>query len=125
MIENKKLKNATDFFEALDDGIREEMEADHILVDIACKFINYRVENNMTQKELAKKLEMTQVMVSKLESGDYNPSVKMLFEISKKLHWKLEIKIENTNIEMEPLYSDPSNNSFDSDNVMNKLRCAS
>ena len=48
----------------------------------------------MTQKDLANKLEITQAMVSKLESGEYNPSIEFLFKISKKLNWKFELTFE-------------------------------
>ena len=65
-----------------------------MLVDIACKIINYRLDNDMTQKDLANKLEITQAMVSKLESGEYNPSIEFLFKISKKLNWKFELTFE-------------------------------
>lgn len=36
--------------------------------------------------------QITQAMVSKLESGDYNPSIKMLFEIAQKLSWNFKIE---------------------------------
>lgn len=71
---------------------KKYFELDDILVNIALSLINYRIKNNLTQKELAQKLGMTQAMVSKLESGEYNPTVKMLYEISKTLG--LEFKLE-------------------------------
>ncbi|AZT91266.1 XRE family transcriptional regulator [Caldicellulosiruptor changbaiensis] len=71
---------------------KKYFELDDILVNIALSLINYRIKNNLTQKELAQKLGMTQAMVSKLESGEYNPTVKMLYEISKALG--LEFKVE-------------------------------
>lgn len=94
-MENKMLVDAYAFFEADSKEDAEKRELEDLLVDIACEFINYRVANNMTQKELAERLNMTQAMVSKLESGEYNPTVKMLFEIAKKLSWNFSIQFSN------------------------------
>ena len=85
------LKSPWDIFDDIDEGTKQEFELSDILVDIACKIINYRLDNDMTQKELANKLDITQAMVSKLESGEYNPSIGFLFKISKKLGWKFEL----------------------------------
>ncbi|WP_077613429.1 helix-turn-helix transcriptional regulator [Clostridium sp. Marseille-P2415] len=95
-MENQKmLLNANSFFEKETDEFKKEMEINNLLVDIACEFIKYRAENEMTQKDLAQKLNMTQAMVSKLESGDYNPTVKMLFEIAQKLSWNFKIELNS------------------------------
>lgn len=94
-MKEKMLVDAYTFFEEEDEQCKQEMEAEDLLVDIACKFINYRAKNKLSQKELAEKLQMTQAMVSKLESGEYNPTVKMLFEISKKLSWTFSVRLEN------------------------------
>lgn len=87
MLLNDILKNPWDIFNGVDEQTKEGFELSDILVDIACKIINYRLDNNMTQKDLANKLGIAQPMVSKLESGEYNPSVEFLFKISKKLGW--------------------------------------
>ena len=50
----------------------------------------WRVDHNMTQKQFADFLDVSQAMVSKWESGEYNFSVKALSEIS----CKLDIPIE-------------------------------
>lgn len=94
-MKEKMLVDAYTFFKEEDDISKREMEAEDLLVDIACEFINYRAKNKLSQKELAEKLQMTQAMVSKLESGEYNPTVKMLFEISKKLSWTFSVRFES------------------------------
>lgn len=94
MLINDILKNPWDIFNDVDEETKLEFELSNMLVDIACKIINYRLDNDMTQKDLANKLEITQAMVSKLESGEYNPSIEFLFKISKKLDWKFELTFE-------------------------------
>lgn len=45
----------------------------------------YRKENKLTQKEFANKINVNQTMVSKIESGKYNPTFKQIYKISRKL----------------------------------------
>ncbi len=97
MLENDILQNPWDIFDDIDEETKQEFELSDILVDIACKIINYRLDNNITQKELAERLNITQAMVSKLESGEYNPSIEFLFKISSKLGWKFQLIIEENN----------------------------
>lgn len=94
-MEKKLLVDAYTFFEEENSQFQKNMEVEDLLVDIASEFINYRVRNKMSQKDLAEKLQMTQAMVSKLESGEYNPTVKMLFEIAQKLSWKFSVRFES------------------------------
>ncbi len=98
MINKELLKSPWDLIDSMtmDNGeLMEEFELDDILVDISLKLINYRLDNNLTQKKLAEKLEVSQAMVSKLESGDYNPTVEQLWKISKKLNWTFKLILEN------------------------------
>ena len=94
MLINDILKNPWDIFNDVEEETKLEFELSNILVDIACKIINYRLDNDMTQKDLADKLDITQAMVSKLESGEYNPSIEFLFKISKKLGWEFGLTFD-------------------------------
>ena len=98
MINEKLLKSPWDLIDSMtmdNTELVEEFELDDILVDISLKLINYRIDNNLTQEKLAKKLEISQAMVSKLESGDYNPTVEQLWKISKKLNWTFRLILES------------------------------
>lgn len=106
---NKVIEDAYVFFDGEDKGFKQEMEIDDLLVDIACEFIHYRVRNHLSQKELAEKLQMTQAMVSKLESGEYNPTIKMLFEIAKKLSWKFNVQFEDSTEKYDYQYEQVKN----------------
>lgn len=66
-------------------NIDEVLEYEQILLSISRTITNYRNDNKLTQKELAKTLNINQVMISKLEKGNYNPTMKILYTISRKL----------------------------------------
>ena len=66
-------------------NIDEVLEYEQILLSISKTIAKYRSDNNLTQKELAKILKNNQVMISKLERGNYNPTIKLLYNISRKL----------------------------------------
>lgn len=61
------------------------IELEEVLFAISEKVIKYRKENNLTQKQLAEKLKVNQTMISKLERGDYNPTFKQIYNMSRKL----------------------------------------
>lgn len=65
--------------------IDEVLQYEQILLSISKAIINYRKENNVTQKELAEILNVNQVMISKLERGNYNPTIKLLYSLSRQL----------------------------------------
>ena len=63
-------------------GITEILEQEELLYVISKNIITYRKENNLTQEELAKKINVNQTMISKLESGNYNPTFKQIYKIT-------------------------------------------
>lgn len=102
MPKNDILQSPWDIFADIDEGTKQGFELSDILVEIASKIINYRLDNNITQKELAARLGITQAMISKLESGEYNPSIEFLFNISNKLGWKFQLIIGESTTEKKP-----------------------
>lgn len=76
-------------FEGLDE---KELEFDDLLIDISLSIARERIKRDMTQKDFAKKLEVTQAMVSKIESCEYNFTLKKLFDIAYKLNLKLKVE---------------------------------
>ena len=122
MIQDGKLKSTWDFIDEIADKNTKEMfELDDMLYQISMKIFDYRIANGWTQKQLAQKLGIKQSMVSKLESGVYNPTVELLWKISKKLNWSfkviLEDKEEMTNIwDSAELNVDDINNTTNNDN---------
>lgn len=75
-----KLANAkkVDVFSELSQ--KEKMEAD-LLADIAVQIHTRRMEMKMTQGEFAKFNNVTQAMVSKWESGEYNFTIETLAKV--------------------------------------------
>ncbi|MEW5920938.1 MAG: helix-turn-helix transcriptional regulator [Bacillota bacterium] len=65
-----------------------------IYYQISTAILKYRLKHNLSQTKLAKKLGVTQAMVSKLESGDYNYTIEQLWKVSQKLGFKLNIAFE-------------------------------
>lgn len=92
MPKNEIFNDAWSLIDELVDGqTKERFELDDILYDISMKIFDYRISKGWTQKQLAEKLGITQAMVSKLESGEYNPTVEQLWKISKKLGWSFAL----------------------------------
>lgn len=64
------------------------------LAKISAKIERSRLNMNMTQKEFADYMGVTQGMVSKWESREYNFTIKSLNEICKKLNLNLSLEID-------------------------------
>lgn len=63
-----------------------EQLANRKLGRIASEIEMWRLNHNMTQKDFAKFMGVSQVMVSKWESGEYNFSIKTLANIAHRLN---------------------------------------
>jgi DNA-binding XRE family transcriptional regulator len=55
--------------------------------------IKARIEQNLTQEELAEKIGTKQCNISRLEGGSYNPSIRFLKKVAKGLGKKLRISL--------------------------------
>jgi len=55
--------------------------------------IKRRIEQGLTQKELARKIDTKQSAVSRLESGSYNPSLAFLQKVAEALDARLKISL--------------------------------
>lgn len=58
------------------------------------QIIQARNELHMTQAELAKRIGTSKSNISRLESGNYNPSLDMLTKIAKALGKNLEVQLQ-------------------------------
>lgn len=57
--------------------------------------IKKRLESGLTQKELAEKIGTKQSAISRLEKGDYNPSLSFLHRLAEALDTKIHISFKD------------------------------
>ena len=62
--------------------------------ELAKMVIAKRIKKNMTQKQLADKIGTKQAAISRLESGDYNPSFLFLHKVARALDAKLKVSFK-------------------------------
>ena len=77
-----------------DEAFRKEYEKLKPRYAVISQIIDARKEQNMTQAELAKKVGTQKSNISRLESGNYNPSLDFLTKVVHCLGKELEIKIQ-------------------------------
>jgi len=73
--------------------VKRELEINAAEYKIIEEIITARREKNLTQNELAKLIGTKQSNISRLESGNYNPTVDFLQKIASAMDKKLEIRI--------------------------------
>ncbi len=93
----RKLPDAWDTYYKLsgEEGRKNE-ELYDIYYRISTAIFKYRIKHNLSQSKLAATLGVTQAMVSRLESGDYNYTVEQLWKISQKLGFRFDVLLEET-----------------------------
>ena len=74
--------------------VRQEYDGLETEYAIARAVLEYRLKNGLTQSELAQKVGTKQSAISRLESGNYNPTITFLEKIAKALHLNLVISLD-------------------------------
>lgn len=77
-----------------DDEFRAEYEKLRPRYEAIEQIIRARKEQNMTQAELAERIGTQKSNISRLESGNYNPTLDMLIKIAQALGKKLSIQLQ-------------------------------
>lgn len=77
-----------DFFSDLSEV--EKAQADY-LAHLALQIRDYRLKKGWTQQQMAAYLDVKQSMISKLESGDYNPTLRHVAALSVQLGFRLQL----------------------------------
>ncbi len=76
----------------------KDLEAEYIklqpVYEIKEQLIRIRIEQGLSQADLAKKVGTQQSAISRLESGDYNPSIELLSKIAQALGKEVHITIQ-------------------------------
>ncbi|OGE80799.1 MAG: hypothetical protein A3H72_00205 [Candidatus Doudnabacteria bacterium RIFCSPLOWO2_02_FULL_48_8] len=68
----------------------DELGVEFALVET---LIAKRLQKGLTQKQLAKRIGTKQPVISRLEQGNFNPSLKFLGRVAKALDSKLKVSI--------------------------------
>ncbi len=75
-------------------GIRKEYERLRPEYELLDKIISLRLEHNITQKQLAKKLNTKQSAISRLEKGMINPTITYLNKLASAFGKKLVVEFK-------------------------------
>ena len=86
--------SAETVFDEGKDVTNEYDETDILNITIGYQIKEKRLQQEMSQEELAKKTGIDQSDLSKIERGTLNPSIKMLKKIAKGLGLKLKLSFE-------------------------------
>ncbi len=68
----------------------DELGPEFALIEM---IIRERLKQGLTQKQLAKKIGTKQPVISRLECGSYNPTIKFLHRVASALDAKLRVSI--------------------------------
>lgn len=74
-----------------DKEFKEAYEQEQTKLDIAVQVMKLREELNMTQREMASLVGKPQSTIARIESGNMNPSIKILSEIAERSGKKLTL----------------------------------
>ena len=93
-----KFVKLSDYLEEFTKNVSdEELLSSIILSYISMKIIDKRISLNMTRKEFAKFLNVSQSFVYKLENEEYIFTITKLVEVLNKLGLQLKLEIVNDN----------------------------
>jgi DNA-binding XRE family transcriptional regulator len=68
-----------------DPGFREDWQRTAPARALSIALLRYRADKDLTQRELAAELGVSQPRVAKLESGEHNPSIDTIINVVKRL----------------------------------------
>ena len=80
-----------------DPAFRAEWERTALARAVALRLVRYRAEHNLSQRDLAKRLDMEQPQVARLERGDVNPTLETLMRLAGALEIEFTIDVRPTN----------------------------
>ena len=84
-----------------DPEFRQAWERTALARAVALRLVEYRAENGLSQSALARKLQMQQPAIARLEAGDHNPSMETLMRLSQGLGIDFNIDITPEHVEVQ------------------------
>lgn len=98
----KKTVSLTEALEMFADYVSmSDLIATRLLSKISASIVKKRLDMGLNQTEFAKKMSVSQAMVSKWESENYNYSIEGLADICAKLDLDIDISIKDKTLEEE------------------------
>ncbi len=79
--------------ELRDPEFQREWDRTAVARAVALKVLTYRTEHGLSQRALAKKLDMTQPQLARLEAGEHNPTIDTLARLAQTLDIEFAIDI--------------------------------
>jgi ribosome-binding protein aMBF1 (putative translation factor) len=76
-----------------DPEFRAAWERTALARGVAVALVRYRVEHDLSQRDLAKRLQMKQPQVARLELGEINPSMDTLMRVASRLGIEFTIDV--------------------------------
>ena len=110
---NSVFKNANSIVEYFSSQLEKPLEnyagymSTKALDEFSIQLVNYRMDNQLNQAQLAKKLGISQPMVSQYESGTNNITVKRLCEICEEIGVRVRINYEDADVQVYKDSYDP------------------
>ena len=86
--------------ELKDPEFRQEWDRAEFARAVAKRVIAYRIEHELSQAELGKRLRMAQSAVARLEAGDREPSMTTLARLARRLGIQFHIDITPTGFQV-------------------------
>ena len=77
-----------------DEAFKKEYDKLRPRYEIISQIIEIRKEQNLTQEELAKRVGTQKSNISRLESGNYNPSLDFLIKVARSLGKELSVRMQ-------------------------------
>jgi ribosome-binding protein aMBF1 (putative translation factor) len=85
---------------ARDPEVAAELARTAVANQLAILVIQYRVDHDLTQTALARRLGMSQPAVARLEAGDHEPSVATLMRLARQLGITLRLQLTGDSAEL-------------------------
>jgi transcriptional regulator with XRE-family HTH domain len=79
--------------ELLNPEFRREWNRTAVARAVALKVLTYRTDHGLSQRALAKQLDMTQPQLARLETGEHNPTIDTLARLAQTLDLEFAIDV--------------------------------
>jgi transcriptional regulator with XRE-family HTH domain len=79
--------------ELRDPEFKREWDRTALARAVALKVLAYRTEHDLSQRDLAKQLDMTQPQLARLEAGEHNPTIDTLARLAQALDTEFAIDV--------------------------------